>query len=54
MNAVYRKASHSVHNIRLHLYRISKYRYKVLKGIVAQSGIPEEEWTGRKRGKVEI
>ena len=36
MKNVYRKSSHSIFNIQLHISWITKYRYKVLKGDIGQ------------------
>src|SRR5579872_4462885 len=36
MNAEYRKGSHTVFNIQLHLSWIPKYRYKILKGDIGK------------------
>ena len=36
MNAEYRKASHTLYNIQLHIVWITKYRYKVLGGKIAE------------------
>lgn len=36
MNAEYRKATHTIYNLQVHIAWITKYRYKVLRGLVAE------------------